>query len=153
MNRVVVLLLEERHLERQYREQLVDVVLYLLDAILLPRPYLRRDIVVDRYLGMLVYELRNLEVEARIVDKNHGVGPPLHDVALAERHVAQNSAQVEQYGDDAHVRQFAVVAHACASDSRHHVAAEEAKLSFRVFFEQSLHKMRGVQVARCLANY
>ena len=41
MDGVVVLLFEERHLERQNREKLVDVALNLLDAILLPCPYLR----------------------------------------------------------------------------------------------------------------
>ena len=99
-----------------------------------------------------MHELCNLQVEARIVNKYHYVGLPLHDVALAERHVAQNGAQVEQYGDDAHIRQIAVVAHTCASDNRHQVATEETELRCGVFLEQSFHKMRGVEVARCLAN-
>ena len=46
MDGIVVLPFEELHLERQYREQLVHVALDVLDAILLPRPNLRRDIVV-----------------------------------------------------------------------------------------------------------
>ena len=44
---VVMLLLEELHFEGEDGEQLVDVALDVLDAILLPGPYLRGDVVVD----------------------------------------------------------------------------------------------------------
>ena len=50
MDGVMVLLLEEIDLEGQNREELVDIAADVLDAVLLPRPYLRRDIVVDGYV-------------------------------------------------------------------------------------------------------
>ena len=88
----MVLLLEEGHLERQDGEHLVHIALYILDAPLLPRPYLRRYVVVDGYVGIGMHILGNVKIEARIVDKDKGVGLPLHYIALAHRHILEDGA-------------------------------------------------------------
>lgn len=61
----VMLLLEEGHLKRQYREQLVDIAFDVLDAPLLPRPYLGRDVIVDGYLRMRMDILGYVEIESQ----------------------------------------------------------------------------------------
>ena len=60
---------------------------------------------------------------------------------------------MEQHGDEAHIGEFAVMAHAGAADSRHQVAAEEAELSRSVNIFQRLHQMRGMEVARGFTGY
>ena len=63
VDRVVVFLLEEVYLEGQYAEQLVDVALDVLDAVLLPRPNLRSNVVID--LRTLAFEeFRYLEMSS-----------------------------------------------------------------------------------------
>ena len=119
MDGVVVLLLKERHLERQYGEHLVNVALDVLYAPLLPGPYLRRDIVVDGNVGLGMHVFGNVEVEARIVDEYNHIWLPLHNVALAHGHIAEYSAQVHQYRYESHVGKFAVVFYTLAANSRH----------------------------------
>ena len=89
MDGVVVLLLEKVHLEGKNTEQLVDIALDILDAVLLPRPYLRRDIVVNFGLWrlQLLDVLGDAEVEARVVDENDDIGLPLTDIFLTPTHI------------------------------------------------------------------
>ena len=153
VNRVMVLALEEAHLEGQNREELIHIAANVLDAILLPGPYLRRNIVVDRTQPLLLHILGDVEIEARIVNEYHHVGAPLGDVLLAFAHVAQNGGQMQQHGHEAHVGQLAVVLHASAPLGRHQVAAEEAELSRRVGILQRPHQPRRMQVAAGLSCY
>ena len=136
MDGVTVLALVEVNLERKDREHLVHVATDVLDAPLFPRPYLGRDIIIDRYGGVGTHILGYVEVEARIVDQNDHVGRPLHDVALTHLHVAQDGAQMEQHRHEAHVSQLAVVFYARAAHRRHEVAAEEAKLGIGVLLSE-----------------
>ena len=89
MDGVVVLLLEKVHLEGKNTEQLVDIALDILDAVLLPRPYLRRDIIVDFGLWrlQLMDVLGDAEVETRVVDENDDIGLPLADILLTPAHI------------------------------------------------------------------
>ena len=144
--------LEEVDLERQDGEELVHVALDVLDAILLPRPYLGGDVVVDgdARAGMDVF--RDAEVEAGVVHQNQGVGLPLHNVALAEGHVGKDGAQVEQDGNEAHVGQVAIMLHRrVAAHGSHQVAPKEAELRLRVFATQGRHQVRRMEVARGFA--
>lgn len=152
MYRVMVLLLEEGHLERQYREQLVDIALDALDAPLLPRPYLGRDVIVDGYLRMRMDIFGYVEIESWIVDEYKCIGLPLHNVALALCHIAEDGRQMHEYGYKAHICQLTIVSHTYPSDIRHLVAAEETELGCIVYTTQSSHKVRSVQVARGFAN-
>ena len=149
----MVLLLEEIYFERQDGEQLGHVALDALDAVFLPRPYLRGYVVVDGYRGLGPHKLGDVEVEARVVYQYHHVGLPVSDVALGTRHVAQNGGQVQQHGYEAHIGQFAVVLHERAAHGLHQVAAEEAELCRRVGILQRLHEVRCVQVATGFAGY
>lgn len=141
MDGEVVLLLKERSLEGKDGEQFADIALDVLDAVFFPCPYLGRYIVVNGDARLGVYELRDVEVEARIIDQYHHVGLPFRDVALAESHVPEDGPQVEQHGDEAHVRHLLVVLDACAADGSHQVAAEETELCLRVFVLERLHEM------------
>ena len=149
----ILVLLIERHLEGEDGEEFLDVAADGLDAPLLPGPYLRRDIVIDRYLRVLVDVAGYVEVETRIVDQDHHVGTPRHNVLLAPLHVAEDGAQVEQHGHEAHIGKILVVAHALATDGRHEVAAEEAKLRRGVILAQRGHQPAGMEVATRLAHY
>ena len=93
------------------------------------------------------------EVEARVVHQYQGVRLPLHDVALAEGHIGKDSAQVEQYGDEAHVGQVAVVLHRrTTARGSHQVAPKKTELRLRVFATQGRHQVRRMEVARGFAD-
>ena len=151
MNGEMMFLLIKRHLERQDGEHLVDIALDRLDAPLFPGPYLRRDIIIDGDGGLGVHELRDAEVEARIVDEDDDIRAPCHDILLAERHIAEDGAQMEQHGDEAHVSQIFVMAHTRAAFRSHEITPEETELSLRVFLLQGVHQTRGMEVTAGLA--
>ena len=137
---IVVFVFVEVDLKRQYRKHLADVAAYAFNAPLFPCPYLRRYVIIDRYARVRTYILGNAEVEARVVDENHHVGAPLHDVALTHLHVTEYGTQMQQHRHKAHISQFAIVTHPCAADSRHEVAAKKAKLGVWVFLLQRQHE-------------
>ena len=85
---------EERHFEGKYGEEMVYIALYVFYAILFPCPYLWRDIVKDRNACLLFKEFCYLEVEAGVVNQNHHIGSPFHNVPLTHLHVFQYSGQV-----------------------------------------------------------
>ena len=145
--------LEEVHFEREDGKQLVHIALDILDAILLPRPYLGRNIIVDRYIRMRVYVLGYLEVETRIIHQNHRIGMPGRDVVLAQPHRSEDGAQVEQDRHKAHIGQLLVMLHPRATNGCHQVTAEETEFRLGVFLPQGRHQMRGMQVARRFADY
>ena len=61
--------LKEFNFERQYREQLVYIALDIFNAMLFPRPNLGRNVVVDRYVGILMNIFGNIVYEdGEIVD-------------------------------------------------------------------------------------
>ena len=93
-----------------------------------------------------------VEIESRIVDEYKCVGLPLHNVALALCHIAEDGGQMHKYGHKAHICQLTIVTHTYSSDIRHLVAAEETELGGIVYTAQGSHKVRSVQVARGFAN-
>ena len=148
-----MLAFKEIDLERQDGEKLVHVALDVLDAVLLPRPYLGSDVVVDRDTRAGMDVLGDAEVEAGVIHQYQSIGPPLHDVSLAEVHVGKDGAQVEQDGDEAHVGQVAVVLHRrTTARGSHQVAPKEAELRLRVFATQGRHQVRRMEVARGFAD-
>lgn len=97
--------------------------------------------------------LGDAEVEAWVIHQYQGVGPPLHDVVLAEVHIGKDGAQVEQDRDEAHVGQVAIVLHRrTTSRGSHQVAPKEAELRLRVFATQGRHQVRRMKVARGFAD-
>ena len=137
---IAVFVFEKRNLERQNREQFVHITLYIFYPPLLPRPYLWRYVIKDRYVRGSVHIPRYAEVEARIVHKNHDIRTPLHYVALAERHVAHDDVQMRDYRNKAHVCQLTVMLHASSAYRRHQIASEEAELGMSVLLPQCSHK-------------
>ena len=68
VNGILMFLLIERHLERQYGEHLAHITFDAFNTPLLPGPYLRRNIIVDRYQRILFQELGYIEIKAWIID-------------------------------------------------------------------------------------
>ena len=104
-------------------------------------------------------ELRNLEIEAGIVDQDDGVRPPGGNVGLAGPDIAQQAPGLAQHVAYAHYRALAVMAHERAtplpvpgSGGEHKVAAPEAYLRFRVLGIESLHEVGPMKVARGLPS-
>ena len=84
--------------------------------------------------------LGDVEVEARVVDEDEGVGLPLEDVALAHLHITEDGAQVQKYRYEPHVGQFLVVAHEGGSSSLHEVASDATELCIVVNLFQRLYE-------------
>ena len=104
-------------------------------------------------MAKAVNVFRYLQIETRIVDENNHIGIPLGNVLLAHLHISQDSAQVQQHGNETHVSQFAVVLHHRAAHCGHQVAAEKAELRLPVLRLQRLHQVRCVQIATGLTGY
>ena len=143
MDRVVVLLVE-RHLEGQDAQKAVDVALDVLYAVLLPCPYLGRDVVEDRDVCVLLDVACYLQVEAGIVDEDERVGLPGEDVLATTLHAPHDGGQVHEYGQEAHVGKVAVVLHQLSPLSRHHVAAEASEAGLGVFVPERCHQSAGM---------
>ena len=83
VNGEAMFLLKELHLEGEDGEELIDIALEGFDAPLLPRPQLRRDVVIDwaEADGMDVFGY--LEIETWVIDEDDNIRAPRHDVVLA----------------------------------------------------------------------
>ena len=149
----IMVTIEKINLERKYGKQLIHITTYILDSILLPSPYLRRYIIIYRYLSMLFDVSGYLKIESRIIHQYQHIRLPRFDVVLASVHIAEYSTQMQQHGDEAHVSQFAIMLYARSAYGSHQITTEETEFSFRIFRHQRLHQVRCVKVARCLAYY
>ena len=130
---IMVFLLEEGHLERQDREEFIHITTDLFDAVLLPCPYFRRDIVINRTKSLRFHIFGDAEVEARVIHKDYNIRAPSGDVFLTLAHISQNGAQMEQHGDEAHIGQFAVVLYQGGTLGCHQVASKTTELSLCIF--------------------
>ena len=141
-------------LEREDREQPIDIAAQLLHAPLLPRPDLRCD-VVERAQPSLFRPLSHLHIEAGVVDQDQHVGRKVLDIGSALLELAPDRAQVAQHGHKPEERRFAVVLceSLLAALGRHQVATPETKLRLRIRLAQSRNQFRAVKIARRLACY
>ena len=137
---------EKLHFERQNTEHTVHIATEILDTILLPSPYLRRDIIVDRHPQLLLYIFGYLQIESRIIDQNHHIGPILPDFLLASFHVVQDRTKIEQYGDKAHESHIPVMFHQRPSDCLHKITAQKTEIRFRILLLQCCHQVGGMQI-------
>ena len=140
MDRIVVLF-EEFYFKRQDREKLVNIAFDVLYAMFFPCPYLWRNVVVDRNIGLALHELGNVKVESRVVYEYDNVGIPTYDVLFAQTHVLKDRAQMEQYGDESHVGQFSIMLYERAAYCRHFFTSVEAKICILVQFLERLHQV------------
>ena len=62
-----------------------------------PCPYLRRYIIVDRYLRLCMNKFGNIKVEPRIIHQNYDIRIPSNNVFFATFHICKDSAQMKQY--------------------------------------------------------
>ena len=136
----MMLSLEELHLEGQNREQLIYIALDILDAILLPSPYLGRDIVVDRDVGVFLDIFGNIEVETRIVDKDDHIRLPRYNVALGLLHITQNGRQMQQHRHKTHIGQLTIMFYTHTTSRLHQVTTIESELCCSVLFLQGHHE-------------
>ncbi len=148
----MVFLLEEIHLEGQDGEEFIDIATDIFDAVLLPSPDLRGDVVIDGDVCPRFYIFCNLQVETRIVHEDDAVRLPRVDILLTELHILQDGRKMQQHGNQAHIGQVAIMADARAADGRHQVTAEETEVSLVVNFLQRAHQVGGVEVARGFAD-
>jgi hypothetical protein len=88
-----------------------------------------------------MYELGDVKIEARIVNKNDNIGMPLNNILLAHLHVPENGAQMQQDGNKAHKSQFSIVTDTRTTNGSHQVATEEAELRCLVAPFQRLHQV------------
>ena len=87
-----MLALEELHFEWEYGEHLINIATNVFNTVFLPCPQLGCYIVIRSlpfFPGSTHWaqtdamdEFGYLEVEARVVDKNHDIGLPRYDVIL-----------------------------------------------------------------------
>ena len=150
---VTVLLLVERHFERQDGEQQIDVALNVTDAMFLPCPDLRSDVIDHGNRAVLLDEACYLEVEAWVIDQNQHVGLPREDVLLAAFHAAKDGPQVHEDGDEAHISEVTIVLNELSTLCRHHVSAVATELSRRILLPDGRHQVARMNVAACLACY
>ena len=151
MDGVFMLILIERHLERQDGEHLPHVSLDGFHAPFFPSPYLGGDIVINGDAGMLLRVLRDTEVEAGIIHQYHHVGTPRRYVFLAHGHVAEDGGQMQKHRHEAHVGQLLIVLYPGAALGAHQVSTQETELRLGVFRLQGTHQVAGMQVATGLS--
>ena len=144
---IMVFLFEEIHFERQNGEEGIYVALNGFDAMFLPCPYLRGDIIVDGDCGVLPEEASYLEVEAGIVYQYHYVGLPAEDVLLAVFHAPEYLRKMQKYGHEAHVCEVAIVLHEFCSFGFHHVAAYASELRRGILLAYGCYEVGCMQVA------
>ena len=95
VNGVLMLSFEEFHFKRKNGEKLIYISFYILDTVFFPRPYLRRNIIVNRYLCLCMDKLGNIKIESRIIYQNNNVRFPGNNVLFATLHICKDSAQME----------------------------------------------------------
>ena len=94
MDGVMVLAFKKCHLEGKYREEFGYIALDILDAIFLPCPYLRGNIVIDGNISMAFEPGCYVEIETGLIDKDYHIGVPRYDIGFASAHVLEDGGQM-----------------------------------------------------------
>ena len=142
-----MLLLKIVFLKRKDGEHSVHVTTNGMNAVFLPSPYFRRNIVENRTDAFFLDIGCNLEIETGIVHKNHRIGLPSGNFLFATLHATQNGRKMKQNGNEAHVGKVSVVTKQFPAGSFHFIAAVTAELCFGIFLLQRHHQMCGVEVS------
>ena len=133
VNGVLMLSFEELYFKRKNGEKFVYISFYILDAILFPGPYLRRNIIINRDLCLCMDKLGYIQIESRIVHQNNNIRLPGNNVFFTTLHICKDSAQMEQHGNKTHVCQFFIMFHHRSSDGSHQITSEKPEISLRIF--------------------
>ena len=91
----MMLVFEKLHLERQNGKQFIHIPLDILDTVFFPRPYLRRDIIIDRDLRLSSQELGNIQVKTGIIHQYHYIRLPCHNILFTSFHIGKDCAQMQ----------------------------------------------------------
>ena len=143
----MVLAFKEIDLEGQNGEELIDIALDILDAVLFPCPDFRGDVIIDGYVCLGFYKLRYLQIKAWIVDEDDAIRLPGYNIILAHLHIPQYRRQMKKYRNETHIGEVAIVANAGSAHRLHQVATKESELRIGVKILQRLHQMRSMEVA------
>jgi len=119
MYRILMFRFKKLHFKGKYGEEFIHIAFDILDAILLPCPYFGRDIIKYRNLRASMNKLGYIQVEARIVHQYKYIRLPGHNILLTAFHIGENSAQVQQDGNEAHICQFLIMLHQGSAYRRH----------------------------------
>ena len=133
VNGVLMLSFEEFHFKRKNGEKLIYISFYILDTVFFPRPYLRRNIIVNRYLCLCVDKFGNIQIESRIIYQNDNIRIPGNDIFLATSHIGKDSTQMEQHRNKSHISQLLIMFHHRTAYGSHQITAEKTKFSLRIF--------------------
>ena len=147
-----MLLPKEFLFEREDGKKLVHIALDVLNAVLFPSPYFRRDIIINRNPGFGTNKLGDIEIETRIIDQNHDIGLPSYNVLLALFHVCKDSRQMKQHGNESHVCHFFIMLYHRTTFGCHQIASEKAEFRLPIYVFQSCHQMSRMQIARGLTD-
>ena len=137
---------EEFNFKRKDREQLVYIAFDVLDAIFLPRPNLRRNIIIHRNVRMLLNKLGNLQVKARIIDQNNHIRLPLNNILLAFVHILKDGTQMQQDRNEPHIGQFLIMFDTSTSHRTHQITTEKAEIRLGILFLQGTHQVRCMKI-------
>ena len=144
MYRILMFRFKKLHFKGKYGEEFIHIAFDILDAILLPCPYLRRNIVENRNLSPGMYKLSYVKIETGIVYQNHDIRIPANNILLATFHIRKDRTQMKQHGDKSHICQFFIMLHHRPSDGSHQISTEKTEISLRIFRLQGSHQMRRV---------
>src|SRR5690554_7060881 len=93
MNGVVVFIFIEFLFKRKNDIHFIYIPLNVFDASFLPRPYLRRDVIMGPKT-LFFSPFCNAEIKARIIDENYGIGMKRFDIILDRKSTRLNSSHV-----------------------------------------------------------
>ena len=97
-------------------------------------------------------ELGYTQVETGVIHQYHHIGLPGNDIFLASLHIGKDGTQVQQHRDKSHICQLLIMLHHRSANCRHQVSPEKAEFRLWVFYFQSSHQMRRVQVTRSFTD-
>ena len=96
---------------------------------------------------MFLDKFRYFQVESRIIHQNHHIRLPFQDIRLTEIHILEDSTQMQQDRNKAHICQFLVMLDQRSTDFTHQVTAKETEFSLCIPFFQGLHQIGRMQIA------
>ena len=123
-----------------------------LHPTLLPRPHLGRD-VVEGGDPHRVGKLSDLEIEARVVDMYHHIGPKGHNITLTLIQLREDCAKMPEHIRNTKERCLLIVLSQIlpAAHLGHTITSPEAEHRLGVGLKYALHKVGTVKVATRLS--
>ena len=144
--------LKEIHLKRKNREKFIHIPLDVLYPIFLPSPNLRRYIIINRNICMLLHKFGNLQIKSWIIYQNYHIRIPIYDILLAKLHILENGAQMQKHWNKTHISQFFIMLNTGSSYSTHQIPTKETEISIHILLLQGTHQIGRMQISRSFTN-